>query len=322
MKYVKTFEKFSPIYEAEVAEGEKSPEAEEAKKEVADAVKAETSKKSAFSQKFKAEVEAQKQVETKPEEGKNESLLNEDVAQEGEMLNIENIKKYAKALVPKLPILTAGDKKVRFGYQMTEIPAGAEYEAYNINVSKDQVSINYKDRTGKYKEVVVNYKADEKELQHMKTIFDNMGKKLSLWSKLKNFGTKGAVVLGAVGFLGAVGTMIYQGAHHGSGSEAYRDIPMLVQAGGALIGAAAAVGVATNQISKKFDVANDVFECFTALLKAFIEPLGLKIEEIQTIGDIQTILSSPKVAVEIQDSTTAGAVESVSNSKIKGFDRF
>jgi len=327
MKYVKTFEKFSPIYEAGVAKDENSPEATRAQQEVTNAFQAEKAKRSTFSQEFKDKVAAQQKAETKPAERKNaikhdESLLNENVTQEGEMLNMENIKKYAQALVPKLPILKAGDKKVRFGNKMVEIAAGAEYEADKVDVFDDRITIRYKDITDKYKDVAVDYKATPEELQHMKTIFDNMGKKLRLWGKLKNLGKVGAVCLGAMGFLAAIGGMVYQGRHGGSGAEAFRDIPMLVQAGLAAIGATAVTGAATRQISKKFDVANDVFECFTAILKAFIEPLGMKIQEIQTIGDIQTILSSDKVTVQIQDSKTAGQVESVSNSKIKGFDRF
>ena len=322
MRYVKTFENFGLIYESdEVVDVKKETPEAAGSKEIAKAIEAEKANKSAFSQKFKAEVAAQNQVETKPEEGKNESTINEDLGNEGELLNMENIKKYAKALVPKLPILKTGDKQVKFGYNLVDIPVGAQYEAYNINVLKDQVSINYKDKNGKFKEVAVSYKASEKELQHMKTIFENMGKKLTFWDKVKSLGTKAGLVLGAAGFLAVIGGFLYQGTHHGSGSEALRDIPMLIQAGGAALAAAGASGILTNQVSKKFDIASDVFACFTSLLKAFIEPLGLKIEEIQTIGDIQTIFSSPKVMVEIENSSTSRAIENVSN-RLKGFDKF
>ena len=108
---------------------------------------------------------------------------------------------------------------------------------------------------------------------------------------------------------------------HGSPSDAYREIPAIVIAGGAAIGAAGVAFAVDHQISKKIDVAEDAIGMFTALIKAFCDSLDMNIMEIKTVGDIESLFAIPKVEVEVENTTTSGKVESVGN-RLKGFKRF
>ena len=326
MKYVKTFENFKYLLEdvETPAAGEKSVVSPEESKDIindtAAATKAEMAVKSAFSQKLKSKV-AQAQSAPEVPTAQKESFIFENV-EEGEILTKDNMQKYADALVKKLPILRAGDREVEFrGQKNVVIPAGAEYEAYKSVVNMGQLYVKYKDKNDRFPEVSLTFIPSKEEIAHVTKIYSDFGKKLaSSQKRSKLFGNIAKVAI-PLGVLAGIGGMVFQGSHHGSGSEAFREIPGIVLAGGAAIAAGGAAGIAAGQISKKIDVAEDAIAMFTALIKAFCDSLNLNMMEMQTVGDIQSLFTMEKIEVEVENTTTSAKVESVSN-KLKGFDKF
>ncbi len=327
MKYVKTFENFKYLLEdaepvSEPVSAEVKPEeAKEIIDATAAATKAEMAVKSSFTQKLKSKV-AQAQSAPEPVAQK-ESFIFESV--EGEILTKENMQKYADALVKKLPILKAGDKEVRFRGQKVAIPAGAEYEAYKCTVyggnSGGGLSVRYKDRTGQYPEVSFEYNTTKEEVAHISKIYSDFGAKLAKRQKRSKLFTNIAKVAIPLGVVAAIAGMVIQGSHHGSGSEAYREIPGMVVGGGAAIAGGLGAAGAAYSLDKKIDVAEEAIGMFTALIKAFCDSLNLDMMEMQTVGDIQSLFTMEKIEVEVENTTTGAKVESVS-SKIKGFDKF
>ena len=325
MKYVKTFENFEYLLEdAEApAAGEKSVVSPEESKDIindtAAATKAEMAVKSAFSQKLKSKV-AQAQSAPEVPTAQKESFIFENV-EEGEILTKDNMQKYADALVKKLPILRAGDREVEFrGQKNVVIPAGAEYEAYKSVVNMGQLYVKYKDKNDRFPEVSLTFIPSKEEIAHVTKIYSEFGKKLATQQKLSKFLTTGAKILAPLGVIAAVGGMVTN-IFHGSPSDAFREIPTIVIAGGAAIGAAGVAFAVDSQISKKIDVAEDAINMFTALIKAFCDSLNLNMMEMQTVGDIQSLFTMEKIEVEVENTTTSAKVESVSN-KLKGFDKF
>ena len=328
MKYVKTFENFEYLIEdVEGTESNKpagdAPTSEESKEivnSVAATAKSEINKKSGFTQKLNAKIQKSKSAQKEPEKIQNESFVFEST-EGGEILSKENMQKYANSLVGRLPILVAGDKEVKFQGQNVPIPAGAEYEAYKATVFPDALWVNYKDRTGKYQEVKYVYKPSKEEISHLSNIYVEFGKKLAAQQKTSKSLSLGAKILLPVGLVAAIGTMVATGEWHGSGSEPYAEIPTLLMAGAGIAAAGGAAAIASTQISKKIDVAEEAMVMFTSLIKAFCDSMGLSIMEIETIGDIEAILTpDEKVEVPVETTTTA-KVESVSN-RLKGFNKF
>ena len=325
MKYVKTFENFEYLLEdAEApAAGEKPVVSPEESKDIindtAAATKAEMAVKSAFSQKLKSKV-AQAQSAPEVPTAQKESFIFENV-EEGEILTKDNMQKYADALVKKLPILRAGDREVEFrGQKNVVIPAGAEYEAYKSVVNMGQLYVKYKDKNDRFPEVSLTFIPSKEEIAHVTKIYSDFGKKLATQQKRSKLLTMGAKILAPLGVIAAVGGMVTN-IFHGSPSDAFREIPTIVIAGGAAIGAAGVAFAVDSQISKKIDVAEDAINMFTALIKAFCDSLNLNMMEMQTVGDIQSLFTMEKIEVEVENTTTSAKVESVSN-KLKGFDKF
>ena len=325
MKYVKTFENFKYLLEdvETPAAGEKSVVSPEESKDIindtAAATKAEMAVKSAFSQKLKSKV-AQAQSAPEVPTAQKESFIFENV-EEGEILTKDNMHKYADALVKKLPILRAGDREVEFrGQKNVVIPAGAEYEAYKSVVNMGQLYVKYKDKNDRFPEVSLTFIPSKEEIAHVTKIYSDFGKKLATQQKRSKLLTMGAKILAPLGVIAAVGGMVTN-IFHGSPSDAFREIPTIVIAGGAAIGAAGVAFAVDSQISKKIDVAEDAINMFTALIKAFCDSLNLNMMEMQTVGDIQSLFTMEKIEVEVENTTTSAKVESVSN-KLKGFDKF
>ena len=325
MKYVKTFENFKYLLEdvETPAAGEKSVVSPEESKDIindtAAATKAEMAVKSAFSQKLKSKV-AQAQSAPEVPTAQKESFIFENV-EEGEILTKDNMQKYADALVKKLPILRAGDREVEFrGQKNVVIPAGAEYEAYKSVVNMGQLYVKYKDKNDRFPEVSLTFIPSKEEIAHVTKIYSDFGKKLATQQKRSKLLTMGAKILAPLGVIAAVGGMVTN-IFHGSPSDAFREIPTIVIAGGAAIGAAGVAFAVDSQISKKIDVAEDAINMFTALIKAFCDSLNLNMMEMQTVGDIQSLFTMEKIEVEVENTTTSAKVESVSN-KLKGFDKF
>ena len=325
MKYVKTFENFKYLLEdvETPAAGEKSVVSPEESKDIindtAAATKAEMAVKSAFSQKLKSKV-AQAQSAPEVPTAQKESFIFENV-EEGEILTKDNMQKYADALVKKLPILRAGDREVEFrGQKNVVIPAGAEYEAYKSVVNMGQLYVKYKDKNDRFPEVSLTFIPSKEEIAHVTKIYSDFGKKLATKQKRSKLLSTGFKILAPLGFIAAIGGMVTN-IFHGSPSDAFREIPTIVIAGGAAIGAAGVAFAVDSQISKKIDVAEDAINMFTALIKAFCDSLNLNMMEMQTVGDIQSLFTMEKIEVEVENTTTSAKVESVSN-KLKGFDKF
>ena len=325
MKYVKTFENFKYLLEdvETPAAGEKPVVSPEESKDIindtAAATKAEMAVKSAFSQKLKSKV-AQAQSAPEVPTAQKESFIFENV-EEGEILTKDNMQKYADALVKKLPILRTGDREVEFrGQKNVVIPAGAEYEAYKSVVNMGQLYVKYKDKNDRFPEVSLTFIPSKEEIAHVTKIYSDFGKKLATKQKRSKLLTMGAKILAPLGVIAAVGGMVTN-IFHGSPSDAFREIPTIVIAGGAAIGAAGVAFAVDHNLSKKIDVAEDAINMFTALIKAFCDSLNLNMMEMQTVGDIQSLFTMEKIEVEVENTTTSAKVESVSN-KLKGFDKF
>jgi hypothetical protein len=328
MKYVKTFENFEYLLEADeaLAGGKTSPE--ETKKTVVDitsATKAEMGVKSAFSQKLKSKIaQAQAQAQSEREKPQKESFIFES-AEGGEILSKENMQQYADALVKRLPILYSGDREVRFhtgrGVQEVPIPAGAEYEAYKAEVYERGVTVRYKDITGKYQEVSLQFNPSKEEIAHISNIYSEFGKKLAKRQKWAGLLSKTAKIAIPLGVVAALAGMVIQGSSHGSGSEPYRAISDITIAGGAAFAGGLAAAGALRVLDKKIDVAEEAIGMFSSLIKAFCDSLDISMMELKTIGDINELFSIEKVEVEVENKTTSGKVESVGN-RLKGFKRF
>ena len=321
MKNIKTFENYNYMFEDVELQSSDQMSSEE-KKEIIEATaattKVELANKSEFSQKLKSKVaQAQAQAQSEPEMPKNEDYIFENTG--GEILSEENIQKYADSLVKKLPILMAGDKEVIFRGQKNKIPAGAAFEAYKSQVYPSSIAIYYKDKNGKYPEVLFEYRPSKDEIAHVAKIYNEFGKKLATQQKRDNLLTMGAKILIPLGVISVMAGMVITGSHHGSGLEAFREIPEIIFAGGGLLATGIASNTIANIIGNKANVAEEALSMFTSLIKAFCDSLDMNMMDIETVGDIETLLTMDKIEVEVENTTTSSLVE---RTRIKGFDKF
>lgn len=329
MKHITTYKKFDSLFE-DVEAGTEQPveagsekstalskeETDQLMKAAMEVVNKELATPSAGSQKVKA---AQAQAQTKPQ-SQNESYIFESNGEE--VINLDTMKKYADSLIPKMPILKAGDKLVKFGRQQAEIPAGAVYKAYAISVAGSSVQVKYKDVNGKFKECTITYVPTADELKHIAGIYTNLAKKIASTSKLNKLLNIAAPVLGVIGFAAVIGGMWKQGSFDGSEHTAFREIPSLVIAGAGGLLAGISAGVATKSTSNKLQVAQNTMSMFTALIKVFCESLGLNMMDIDSVDAIQELLTmEQQLEVEL-GQTVNTTTSSVIESRIVGFNKF
>ena len=324
MKHITTYKKFDSLFEDVEAGTEQSlskEEIDQLMKAAMEVVNKELATPSAGSQKVKAaQAQAQSQVQAQKPQSQNESYIFESNGEE--VINLDTMKKYADSLIPKMPILKAGDKLVKFGKQQAEIPAGAEYKAIAISVAGRSVQVQYKDNNGKFKDCTITYAPTEDELKHIAGIYTNLAKKITSASRLNKLLNIAAPVLGVIGFAAVLGGMWKQGSFDGSEHTAFREIPALVIAGAGGILAGLSGAVATKSTSNKLQVAQNTMSMFTALIKVFCESLGLNMMDIDSVDAIQELLTmEQQLEVEL-GQTVNTTTSSVIESRIVGFNKF
>jgi hypothetical protein len=338
MKHITTYKKFDSLFEDVEAGTEQSLSQEEIEqliKAAKDVVNKELDTPSAGSKKVaQAQAKAQSKPQSKPQ-SQNESYIFESNGEE--VINLATMKKYADSLIPKMPILKAGDKLVKFGKgtKPTEIPAGAEYEAKFISVAGSSVQVKYKDRNGKFEDCAITYVPTPEELKHIAGIYTKLGKKITSASRLNKLLNIAAPVLGVIGFAAVLGGMFKQGSFDGSEHTAFREIPALVIAGAGGILAGLSGAVATKSTSNKLQVAQNTMSMFTALIKVFCESLGLNMMDIDSVDSIEKLLTmEQQLEVELGNVQGQGQAEvpaevpvntttsSVIESRIVGFNKF
>lgn len=329
MSRINNFKRFSKVYENE---DQSSPEEviELAKEqmpleEVADdALELSHPDKSNIQDRMVAAAQevAQSEPEQVPAELK-ESYTGED------LMNPATMDIIMKGTLARLPHLTRGSQ-VKYRGQLVNIPEGAEYVASEFSGWSEGYSITYKDINGKYPDTYVDYSATKEELDHLFTIFDDLAKK----SKWMNFIDQTGSVVGVTSILVGFGLIIFGalrfqasvtgndkwlasgGGGYGSGSFSWDKVAPIggyeVAAGGGLATLGAAVMVYRDLKGSDLEKFNSSVKKLVSVLKAFLEPVNMKITDIKTASDLQAVINTDmaKVAVEAVPNTPSNVRES------------
>lgn len=345
MSRINNFRKFSKVYENE-AQASSEEIIELAKKEMPlevvadDALQLTHPDKSNIEDRMIAAAEqtAQAQPDTQAPESIRENYTGQD------LMNPATMDILMKSSVARLPHLTTGSK-VGYRGNMVDIPAGAEYVATEFKGFSEGYSLTYKDKSGRYPDAYIDYSATKEEVAHILRIFDDLAKK----SKWLNFVDKTTVIAGPtlalVGFgLFIFGLMKWQvqspnkwmsGGGAGEGSSPGYSWDVLAgrggyeaAAGGSLFGLGIAGLVATNLTGAQLEKFNTSVKKLVSVLKAFLEPINMKISDIATASDLQAVINTDinnnntsNVAVEVAPKTISNVRESRSskNGKLRRF---
>jgi hypothetical protein len=250
-----------------------------------------------------------------------------------------------KGAIARLPHLTTGSK-VGYRGNMVDIPAGAEYVATEFKGWSEGYSLTYKDKSGRYPDAYIDYSATKEEVAHILRIFDDLAKK----SKWLQFVDKTTSIAGPTLALVGLGILIFGmvkwqvqspskwlstgGAGEGSSSGFSWDViaprgGYEVAAGGSLLGLGAAGLAATKLTDAQLTEFNTSVKKLVSILKAFLEPINMKISDIATASDLQSVINSDinnnnntsNVAVEVAPKTISDVRESKStkNGKLRKF---
>ncbi len=331
MSRINNFKRFSKVYENEA---QMSPEEaiELAKEEMPlevvadDALQLTHPDKSNIQDRMFAAAQevAQSEPEQVPEQLK-ESYTGED------LMNPATMDILMKGTLARLPHLTRGSQ-VKYRGKLVNIPEGAEYVASEFKGWSEGYSITYKDINGKYPDTYVDYSATQAELDHLFTIFDDLAKK----SKWMNFIDKTGSVVGISSILVGFGLLIFGmvrfqanvsgddawlaggGGGYSSGSFSWDKVAPIggyeVAAGGGLatLGAAVMAYRDFSDSSEKLEKFETACKKLISVLKAFLEPLNMKITDIKTASDLQAVINTDmaKVAVEAVPNTPSNVRES------------
>jgi hypothetical protein len=344
MSRINNFKRFSKVYENE-AQASSEEIIELAKKEMPlevvadDALQLTHPDKSNIEDRMIAAAEKTAQAQSNPQapESIKENYTGQD------LMNPATMDILMKGTIAKLPHLTTGSK-VGYRGNMVDIPVGAEYIATEFKGWSEGYSLTYKDKSGKYPDAYIDYSATKEEVSHMLRIFDDLAKK----SKWLNFIDKTASIAGptlaVVGFgLFIFGMIRFQvespdkwlsggggGYSHGSfswdvvagrgGYEAAAGVSLF----GLGIAGLSAAGLNDAQLEK----FNTSVKKLVSVLKAFLEPINMKISDIATASDLQAVINTDinnnntsNVPVEVSPNTMSNVRESklTKNGKLRKF---
>ena len=342
MSRINNFKRFSKVYENE-AQASSEEIIELAKKEMPLEVVADDALQLTHPDKSNIEdrmiAAAEQTAQAQPDPQAPASIKENYTGQD--LMNPATMDILMKSSVARLPHLTTGSK-VGYRGNMVDIPAGAEYAATEFKGWSEGYSLTYKDKSGRFPDAYIDYSPTKEEVDHILRIFDDLAKK----SKWLNFVDKTASIAGPtlaiVGFGLFIFGMIkfsYQspdkwlsggggGYSHSSfswdtvaGRGGYE-----AAAGGSLFGlGVACLAYPTEKDLQKF---NTSVKKLVSVLKSFLEPINMKISDISTASDLQSVINTDinnnntsNVAVEVAPKTISNVRESRSskNGKLRRF---
>lgn len=358
MSRINNFKRFSKVYENE-AQASSEEIIELAKKEMPLEVVADDALQLTHPDKSNIEdrmiAAAEQTAQAQPDPQAPESIKENYTGQD--LMNPATMDILMKSAVARLPHLTTGSK-VGYRGNMVDIPAGAEYVATEFKGFSEGYSLTYKDKSGRYPDTYIDYSATKEEVDHILGIFDDLAKK----SKWLNFVDKTTSIVGPTAALIGFGLFLFGmfkwsaqspnkwlssgGAGEGSSSGFSWDVVAPrggyeVAAGGSLFGLGVASLAATNLTGEQLQKFNTSVKKLVSVLKAFLEPINMKISDISTASDLQAVINTDfnnnnnnnstsnaekrfdpsRVAVEVAPKTISGVRESKStrNGKLRKF---
>ena len=344
MSRINNFKRFSKVYENE-AQASSEEIIELAKKEMPLEVVADDALQLTHPDKSNIEdrmiAAAEQTAQAQPDPQAPASIKENYTGQD--LMNPATMDILMKSSVARLPHLTTGSK-VGYRGNMVDIPAGAEYAATEFSGWSEGYSLTYKDKSGRFPDAYIDYSPTKEEVDHILRIFDDLAKK----SKWLNFVDKTTSIAGPTLTLVGFGLFIFGmfkfnaqspdkwlsggggGYSHSSfswdtvaGRGGYE-----AAAGGSLFGLGVASLVATTLTEKDLQKFNTSVKKLVSVLKSFLEPINMKISDISTASDLQSVINTDinnnntsNVAVEVAPKTISNVRESRSskNGKLRRF---
>lgn len=308
-KIVKNFTGFSKVYESEINSDETAQIINKAKEEmplevvVDDAAQLVDPNKSDISDKMIQAAQAQAQPEP-------EGLpVTESVYSGEDLINPVVMDNIMKSAITKIPALTTKSEIYQRGRKFL-VPEGACFLPDSFAGGKVGYTIYYKDKNGKYDDVYLNFNGSPDDIQHLKNIFEDLAKK----SKWKNFVDKTVTIAGptlaAVGFgLAIFGMIKFQymakgndawlaggGGGYGSGGFSWDKIAPMggyesAIGGGLFVAGVTLIGLTSVTDAQRAAIDESISK-LAAVLKAFLEPLGMKLTDLKTAADVSAVLNT------------------------------
>jgi hypothetical protein len=331
-KIVKNFNVFSKVYENDMSVDKSAEIIDKAKKEmplevvVDDAAQLVDPNKSDISDKMIQAVQAQAQPE--PEKGLPDTVR-ESVYSGEDLINPVVMDNVMKSAITRLPALTTKSEIYQRGRKFL-VPEGSCFLPDSFAGGKVGYTIYYKDKNGKYDNVYLNFNGSAEDIQHLKNIFEDLAKK----SKWKNFVDKTVTIAGptlaAVGFgLAIFGMMKFQymatgndawlasgggGESSGGGFSWDKIAPMggyeSAIGGGLFVTGATLLGLTSVTDAQRVAIDESISK-LAAVLKAFLEPLGIKLTDLKSAADVSAVLNT-----NVGDGGETGVMSSVPVARV------
>ena len=309
-KIVKNFNGFSKVYENDMSVDKSAEIIDKAKKEMpledvaTDAAQLVNPNNSDISDKMIQAAQAQAQ----PEPEGLPVTVRESVYSGEDLINPVVMDNIMKSAITKIPALTTKSEIYQRGRKFL-VPEGACFLPDSFAGGKVGYTIYYKDKNGKYDDVYLNFNGSPDDIQHLKNIFEDLAKK----SKWKNFVDKTVTIAGptlaAVGFGLAIFGMMkwsYQspdkwmstgGAGEGSSPGFSWDIVAprggyeSAIGGGLFVAGVTLIGLTSVTDAQRAAIDESISK-LAAVLKAFLEPLGIKLTDLKSAADISAVLNT------------------------------
>lgn len=310
-KIVKNFNGFSKVYENDMSVNQTEELINKAKEEMpledvaTDAMQLVDPKNSDISIKMIQAVQAQAQ----PEPEAVPVTLKESVYSGEELIKPEVMDNIMKSAMTKLPALTPGSKIWQRGRKVT-VAEDAHFLPDRFASGSSGYTVYYKDKNGVYQDVYLGFFTSAEEIQHLKNIFDDLAQK----SKWKNFVDKTVTIAGPTLAIMGFGLFLFGmfkynysvkandawlasggGGESSSGGFSWEKVAPIggyeVATGGALFGTGAILVGLTNVTGKQKDAIDGAISKLASVLKAYLEPLNMKLTDLKTAADISAVLN-------------------------------
>jgi len=351
MERINNFKKFSKIYENEEIEDnvEKKEELIKSEKEASEEIdKLANPQNSSIVSKIKSSVE---NLEKSAPQTLKENIDAEQIPSmsvQGETTEWkEAMDSLLKNLIPRLPKLIYGSPTAkRVG--MTDLVAEYYPVDYKLSLfSGGPLRIIYKEqkynRPDLYPDLEVEYGTDRETIDHLYSIFEELSKR----EKMMDFINKATRVVGttlqvvgglavAACFLYFFGQLVKGNPNYSQGEGGYESgkggyksdysdilpdssLYLTLGYGGILSGS---LGTLLRYLGQggKNDMIRGLIGDFANILRAHLEPTGMKVTDLKTIADINAVLQSTGEIANVTKTTYK--TESVSTKNIKGFNKF